>query len=193
MALKQRHKARLRALVCVAGTWALPLLAANILPSIEILPSQSNLANTCTGSGFDLNVYIFSNAQTSADVKVTAPGVGILEQFTDPVGTNLTNGFNGVFPSYAILAFTPVPPNTPVTIQITTYRGSNLTGGSSYASTLVYDCTTGNILSLAPTPGIPTLSGAALWALSALLSLAAWTTLRRRHSRRAQPAKHRAD
>jgi len=193
MALKQRHKARLRALVCVAGTWALPLVAANILPSIEILPDQSNLADTCTGSGFDLNVYIFSNAQTSADVKVTAPGAGILEQFTDPVGTNLPNGFNGLFPNYAILPFTPVPPNTPVTIQITTYRGSNLTGGSSYASTLVYDCTTGKILSLAPTPGIPTLSEGALWTLSALLSLAAWVTLRRRHARRPPRANRRSN
>jgi len=190
MALK-RQKARLRVLVCVAGTWALPVLAANILPSIEILPDQSNLANTCTGNPFDLNVYVFSNAQTSAEVKLTAPSAGILEQFTDPVGTNLTNGFNGVFPNYAILAFTPVPPNTPVTIQITTYRGSNLTGGSSYTSTLVYDCTTGRILSLAPTPGIPTLGEAALWTLSALLSLAAWATLRRRQSRRPHQATQR--
>lgn len=53
-----------------------------------------------------------------------------------------------VFGAYAL------PPNTPVTLSVTTFYGPNYTGGVAYVSTMTWDCTTGAILSLEN--GIPT-------------------------------------
>jgi hypothetical protein len=158
---------------------------AAVLPSIEILPNQTNLAGTCGGAPFSINTYIKVDSQASADVRLSAPGIGTIEQFTDETGSNI-GPFNGVYPNFNIFGFGGgLPPNTPIVLSITTYSGHALSGDVTYLSSIQFDCTTGTILHLAADapgapPPIPTLSEAALVLTAALLALVALLALRQR-------------
>ena len=156
-------------------------------PAIRLLSQQPGLAGTCGGSAFDVNTFIDVDTFASADVKVDAPGVGLIEEFTDETGTNL-GPYNAVYPTFHIRAFGGgLPPNTPISIAITTYSGPSLAGSVSSRSTLVFDCTTGIVLAPArggvPEP-IPSLSGWALAATAALLGLIGAAAFRRPARRR---------
>lgn len=152
-------------------------------PAIRLLPTQPGLAGTCGGSAFAVNTFIDVSAQSSADVKVSALGVGTIEQFTDETGKNI-GPYNAAFPTFQILAFGGgLAPNTPVTITITTYSGSNLSGAISFVSTLEFDCTTGAVILAQPPLGsvlpTPALSPLGLAATAALLVLLGGVMLRR--------------
>jgi hypothetical protein len=151
-------------------------------PAIILLrQDQTHLASTCGGSAFDVNTFISVDGFSSADVKVTAPGVGQIEEFTDETGANV-GPYKAIFPSFHILAFGGgLAPNTPITITITTYSGSNLTGRVTSVSSLTFNCTTGVILN-APanvTEAIPTVSSFGLVATAGLLLLFGAVALRR--------------
>ena len=75
-----------------------------VLPSVEILNQQTNLAGTCGGQAFNLNTYINVDTQASAGVLLSAPGFPVLEQFTDETGSNI-GPFSGVYPTFNIKAF----------------------------------------------------------------------------------------
>ena len=64
------------------------VVQADVLPSIEILSKQLNLAGRCNGSAFDLNTFINTTAQTSASVRVSSTAVNpsLLEQFKQADG-----------------------------------------------------------------------------------------------------------
>ena len=165
--------------------------SAAVLPSIEVLLSQTNLAGSCGGAAFNLNTFIRVDTQASADVRVSAPGIGTIESFVDETGSNV-GPFVGIYPTFNIKAFGGgLPPGTPITINIGTYTGHALSGTLSYTSFIQFDCTTGAVLRVAAdAPGdaanqIPTLSEFALAATSALLGLAGLVALRRR----AQPVR----
>lgn len=164
-----------------------PVITSAVLPSIEILPMQSNLAGTCGGASFDINTYIKVDSQASADVKLSALGVGTIEQFTDETGSNV-GPFTGVYPNFHIPASSGgLAPNTPITLTITTYTAPGLSGSVSYASSILFNCTTGTILNLtaaAPgvSPPIPTLNEVALGAMSGVLALLGMLALRRRRA-----------
>ena len=154
------------------------------VPSIRLPQHQDTLASSCIGSAFDVNAVINVDTSASADVKLTAPGVGLIEEFTDETGANI-GPFAGKFPTFLIKAFGGgLPPNTPMTITITTYSGSSLSGSVTFVSSLTFDCTTGAVLS-APALGapnaaaIPTLSLFTLATSSALLVLFGAAALRR--------------
>lgn len=151
------------------------------LPSIDLSAKQPNLAGTCGGSGFDVSTFINVTAETSADVKVSAPGVGTIEEFTDETGKNL-GPYNAVYPTFHILPFGGgLAPNTLITITITTYSAPGLGGSISFVSTLVFNCTTGAVIQqpLAPSSArIPALSSFGLAATAALLALAGAVMLR---------------
>lgn len=156
--------------------------ASSKSPTIVLLKSQTTLAGSCGGSAFDVNTFINVDTSASADVKVTAPGVGQIEEFTDQTGANI-GPYNAVFPNFHILAFGGgLPPNTPITITITTYTGTSLTGSVTSVSSLTFDCTTGAVqqapTSLAPTQ-VPSLSAFGLAATAALVLLLGALALRR--------------
>ncbi len=163
-----------------------------VVPSIEILESQSNLAGTCGGppaatSGFDINTAVNVTAQTSAKVVVT----GLLKTpitlnaFTDETGFNLKGAFQGNYPNFHIQPFGGgLPPHTPIQIKISTYTSPNLAGTITFTSTVHFDCTTGHVLKIAadpppPSSAVPSISDIGLLLLSALLALFGLRTLRR--------------
>lgn len=157
--------------------------SASTRSQIRVLPQQTNLASTCGGSAFDINTFISVDTFASADVKVSAPSVGLIEEFTDETGTNI-GPYKAVYPNFHILPFGGgLPPNTPITVSIRTYSGSHLTGRVTAVSSITFDCTTGVVLN-APTlqagDPIPALSSFALAATAALLMLLGVVALRRR-------------
>ena len=168
--------------VTAAAPTPLPGPTAATSPSIEILHQQPGLAGTCGGNSFDLNTFINIGTQGSADVKVSAPGVGILEDFTDETGKNI-GPYNATFPAFQIPAFGGgLAPNTLITVVITTYTGPTLSGIVSFTSALTFNCTTGKSFVLRtpldPTAPIPTLSLPALFASMALVALLGAAALR---------------
>lgn len=155
-------------------------------PSIRLLAEQPSLAGTCGGNAFDVATFINVTAQASADVKVSAPGVGTIEEFTDETGKNI-GPYNDFFPTFQILAFGGgLPPNTLLTIAITTYSGPNLSGSITFVSTLTFNCTNGAVvLAQPPSPsaGVPAVSSFGLAATSTLLLLTGVILLRSRRAR----------
>jgi hypothetical protein len=165
-----------------ATTPTSPGPTATTLPSIDI-PSrgQANLAGTCGGTSFNLDTFINVGTQASADVKVSAPSVGILEEFTDETGKNI-GPYNAKFPTFQIPASGGgLAPNTVITVTVTTYSGPGLTGVVTFTSNIAFNCTSGKVLasSLDPTAPIPTLSLPALFASMLLVALLGAAALRR--------------
>lgn len=169
-----------------AGTTSKPASQApgpvsTTLPSIDIPSRQSTLAGTCGGTTFNLDTFINVGTQASANVKVSAPGVGILEEFTDETGKNI-GPYNAKFPTFQIPASGGgLAPNTPITVTITTYSGPGLTGVVTFTSKIVFNCTTGKVLAgvIDPTAPVPALSLPALLASIALIALLGAAALRR--------------
>lgn len=175
-----------------AQSVATPHAAGAVTPkagSIRLLNKQPTVAGSCGGSGFDVTALIDVDTFASADVMVTAPGVGVVEQFTDETGSNI-GPFNAVYPTFHILPFGGgLPPNTLITITITTYTGPGKTGSVSFVSSLVFNCTTGQVLhgpGGASAAEIPALSPFALAATAALLALMGAALLRRQARRAAR-------
>jgi hypothetical protein len=160
------------------------VVQASVLPSIEILPKQLNLAGRCNGSAFDLNTFINTTAQTSASVTVSSTAVNpsLLEQFTDNTGGNV-GVFNADYPNFHILGFGGgLAPNTPITVSIATYTGPNLTGTLTFTSTITFNCTTGQVSRLARDPPlvieVPALDSTGLALLAMLVGLGGVGALR---------------
>ena len=158
---------------------------ASQVPSIQILDAQTGLAGTCGGSTFDVSTFINIGTSASAVVRLAAPGVGIIEEFTDETGKNI-GPYNANYPTFHIPSFGGgLAPNTPITLTITTYSGPGLTGPVTFTSGVTFNCTTGAII-LAPTgsgvvgQGIPALSTGMLLVLIGLSGLLGAAALRRR-------------
>ncbi len=159
-------------------------------PSIRLASAQPSLAGTCGGNAFNVNTFINVTTLSSADVKVSAPGVGTIEEFTDETGQNI-GPYNDFYPTFQIPSFGGgLPPNTLITIAITTYSGPNLSGSITFASTLVFNCTTGAVIRAQPSgssTSLPALSPLGLAAMATLLLLLGIVMLRgSKHACRSQ-------
>lgn len=182
----------------VALSWAMSALAqpagtqaavvaqheptSNKSPVVQLLKQQSALAATCGGSSFDVNTFINVDTSASADVKVTAAGVGLIEQFTDETGANI-GPYKANFPGFQIRAFGGgLAPSTLITITITTFTGTNLTGAVSAVSTITFDCTNGVVQKQPLDPAaaaVPSLSPLGLACTAGLLLAIGALALRR--------------
>jgi hypothetical protein len=154
---------------------------SNKSPSIRLLKQQSDLGSTCGGNPFTVNTSINVDTSASADVTLTAPSIGLLEQFTDETGTNI-GPFDGRFPNFKIPGFGGgLPPDTHITLSVTTYTGTNLSGTVSTESSLTFDCTTGIVLQQPPSRGaaVPSLSPFALIATAGFVLLLGALALKR--------------
>ncbi len=109
-------------------------------PSWEIL---TGAAGSCApGSSVSITAEINVTSPASEQGTFTVPGYG-------QVGYTADTSFTGVGTfGFTIFVTTPytVAANTPLTLTVTTYNGSNFTGGASFISSLTWDCTTGEIL-----------------------------------------------
>jgi len=153
--------------------------ASTVDPSIEITDSTSGI---CDNSGGTLNPQIPTlltySSLSSDEAEMSVEGVGVVATGQEdlpffPVVED--SGTYGFVPS----AYS-VTPGTEVTVTITTYNGSGLTGGVSYVSTIVFDCDTGEIVSLVSgAPEVPTMGYLAIVLLAAFLGLAGALSLRR--------------
>jgi hypothetical protein len=169
----------------VPGTQAASPTSTTV-PSINIIShKQPGLAGACSGSAFDVKTVINIGTQASADVRLSAPGVGILEEFTDETGKNI-GPFNSKYPTFHIPNFGGgLAPNTPITLTITTYSGPALSGQVTFTSSITFNCSTGAIIrgpvapNTNPAP-IPALTTEMLLALIALSGLLGSVALRRR-------------
>jgi hypothetical protein len=139
-----------------------------------------------------LNTFINTTAQTSANVRVSSPTLNpsLLEQFTDNTGANV-GAFNDNYPNFHILGFGGgLAPNTPITVTITTYTGPNLSGTATFTSTIMFNCTSGEVRRLARAPplltAVPALDSTGLALLVMLIGLAGAAALRFRR-RAARP------
>jgi hypothetical protein len=115
-------------------------------------------------------------------VKVSASGVGTIEEFTDETGNNI-GPYSAAYPAFQIPAFGGgLAPNTSITILVTTYSGPALSGSISYVSSLEFNCTTGAVLQVDPpvtaARAAPTLSTLALALTASLLGLLGIAVLR---------------
>ncbi len=118
--------------------------AASIVPSVEI---QGSVPNVCNASHLALPVFWNVTANSSDSSTMSVQGVGTVFTLTENHSAQIATGTYPLAPvSYNVAA------GTPVTVTITTYNGKNQTGGISYSSTIVFDCTTGNIKSLKSGP-----------------------------------------
>ena len=155
------------------------------VPSIRLLHEQTGLAGTCGGSAFNVNTFINVDTSASADVKVTAPGVGLIEEFTDETGTNI-GPYNAVYSTFHIPAFGGgLAPNTVITVEITAYSGPALSGKAIETSRIAFNCTTGQLapLGAGASQAVPTLSEAGLAMSALLLAMLGAIGLRRRKAR----------
>ncbi len=115
---------------------------ASVDPSWEILEGKPDSCFSDGSGGFMIMVEVQASALASEKGQFVVPGYG-------QVGYTQDNAFSGagVF-SFMMFASAPysVPDHTPVTLTVTTYNGTNFTGGVSYVSTLTWDCTTGETI-----------------------------------------------
>ena len=157
-------------------------------PVIELLKQQTALASTCGGSAFDVNTFIDVDTAASADDKVTAPVVGLIEEFTDNTGANI-GPYNANFPNFHIPPFGGgLAPNTPITITVTAYTGVNLTGRVTSVSSLSFNCTSsgGVFAPIDPALAVPALSPPGIAAAAALVLALGALVLRHRTARRSR-------
>ena len=122
------------------GVMAVGAPALGPAPSWEL---SQGAANTCVvaGSfglpGVETNIPV---GQASEQGVLSAPGYPALGETHDSAFGPHVGSI-----SFTVFANAPysLPAHTPLTLSVTTYYGTNFTGGVAYVSTVTWDCTTG--------------------------------------------------
>jgi hypothetical protein len=171
-----RFLAALAASLCVFASSAWAQLGP--APSWRL---TQGLADSCSStSGLEMpGVYINAPVPASEQGTLSAPGNPALGYTQDTsftgVGLNSFTVFLNAPYAYAL------PPNTPITLSVTTFNEPNFTGGVAYVSTITWNCTTGALVNDRAAQPVPTLGHAALvLLLLALLGIGARAAARRR-------------
>ncbi|MEW6585818.1 MAG: IPTL-CTERM sorting domain-containing protein [Nitrospirota bacterium] len=146
-------------------------------PSWEL---TQGAAGVCSGDDISLpgvEVNVPAPMFASEQGVLSAPGFPNLGSTTD------TN-FQGVG-TFGFTVFTDpytLPANTPLTLSVTTYALPNFTGGIAFVSTMTWDCTTGQVISIVNQGPVaaPTLSQWGMIIFVVLSGLGAVYFLRRR-------------
>lgn len=134
-----------------------PAQTANITPSIEI---TGGVSGVCTDTFVPLPVIAHAYPGSSNAGVLSVQGVGVVFDYKQ----NITAFFNGPT-AYGISPSSySVAPNTPITATITTYMRPDQVG-ASYISEVVFDCTTGEVLSLTNTVVSNAVPALNLWGL----------------------------
>jgi len=134
-----------------------PLPAAAAAGTLGPVPSwklNQGAPDTCNVQGS----LFLEGAETNIPVG-QASEQGVLRALGHPnLGTVMDTAFGPhVGPVLMLISAGPyaLPPNTPLTLTVTTYNGTNFTGGISYVSTITWNCTTGAVIQrVAPAPAL---------------------------------------
>ncbi|MCU0599425.1 MAG: IPTL-CTERM sorting domain-containing protein [Desulfobacterales bacterium] len=171
----------------LSHSWAADESSTSLTPSLsdEVIPQamgpapswrlNQGVAGICSStSGFFLPGVEINVPDEPASEKgvLSAPGYPNL-------GFTQDSSFTGVGTfSFYVFVSTPysLPPNTPLTLRVTTYNGPNFTGGVAYVSTITWDCTTGELISRK----VPTLNEWGMIIMSLLMAGSAIWMIRRR-------------
>lgn len=148
------------ALLIVAVVFAALGLPQGMVQALGPAPSwqlTQGAAGTCvvSGSGFSLpGVEInIPTGQASEKGVLNATGYATL-------GTTIDTAFGPFVGPAGFFVFAgpySLPPNTKLTLTVTTYAAANFAGGTAYVSTVTWDCTTGAVVAADFSgPGIPT-------------------------------------
>ena len=124
------------------------VLAFGPAPSWQLTTAPAGVCSDDDVTIPNVDVNVPSPLFASEQGTYSAPGFPNLGFTTD-------TSFQGVG-TFNFTVFTDpyvLPANTPVTLTVTTYNGPNFTGGVAYVSSMIWDCTTGAIISL--TNGVP--------------------------------------
>jgi hypothetical protein len=142
------------------------LLVPAVLLALGPAPSwvlTQGAANSCSGTDIFLpGVQINAPSPASERGTLTAPGQSNLGFTTD---TNFTGVGTFGFTVFTGGPYT-VPPNTWLTLSVTTFNGPNFTGGPAYISEITWNCTTGAVIPNPNGVAVPALSEAMLAALA---------------------------
>lgn len=140
----------------VFATFGMPQGAAQALGPAPSWQLTQGAAATCTvGANFGLPGVEINIPSGQASEK------GVLSATGFPnLGTTIDTAFGPfVGPAgFTVFATAPfsLPPNTKLTLTVTTYAAANFAGGTAYVSTITWDCTTGAVVAADFVgPGIP--------------------------------------
>lgn len=154
------------------AAWAL------FYPAIQITAGPTPPVNVCTNTTFNLPTLENTSTTNSLTGIMFVPGFGNVINANIPVAT-----INGPQTYFLTPAAYTVAANTPITVTFKTFNSTGQAGGEAYESTIVFNCTTGAIVSLVSGAlAIPTMSEWSLGVLALLLALAGGTMLYRRRS-----------
>jgi hypothetical protein len=145
-------------------------------PSWELSQGTPGTCSSTGGfvlPGVEINI---PEGQASEQGVLSAPGHPNL-------GYTLDTAFGPFVGSASFFVFvsTPysLPANTPLTLSVTTYNGTNYTGGVAHVSTITWDCTTGELVH--PT-SVPTLNEWGMIIFAVLASIGSVYYLRRQRT-----------
>ena len=176
--MRSRHRC-VAALLVLAACWVgAPSLTAAQLGPVPSWQLNQGVPNSCSGEGalfvpgVDTNIPV---GQASEQGVLSAPGHPNL----GPVMDTAFGPHVGLVGFLLSVGGYSLPPNTPLTLTVTTYNGTNFTGGVSYVSRITWNCTTGAVIR-GPAVPAPALSHLALALLSLTLLMLGGMCLSRR-------------
>lgn len=131
-----------------------PATPTGQIPPVEpAFALTTGVPNTCdVEPGETIRFDTFNNVRfgnTSNEARLSVPGVGFVSSIANNHDQPLIYPSIGAgFYEFVVDTNYNVPQGSVITVEITTYSGLNQSGDIVYRSTLIYDCSTGEVVSL---------------------------------------------